>query len=411
MIRGIIISAMTILSVIGTKKVWGQDSLSTEILHNSRKIEFDVNAIVTSNVVTNSFINTYAFDSFISDERKDDVSSRLTKKNRVGIDVSSYLRYTKAPEKVGDWGYSFAIGARNMSYFSFSKDLFELYFRGNKMFAGQTITVGDLNYLSVTYQDLQSVFTKKVSKKLSLIGGVSVLKGNYLEHLTIDRGTLYTAENGEVIEFDASLHMRYSDPEQAGFTDMPGIGTSIQLGAEYNLNNETTIGFAIKDIGFIRWNNINQYEADSSWYFEGAEVDNLLQFESSQFDDVRTDTITELLGIKKGTRKLTTVLPSSVQFYYQTELNKLALKAQLNYIFFKGYLPQLITQGSYKLSEQVNVLGGLYIGGFGLLDYMIGVEANFGHICGRVELFELENTFNQNNSSGRGLRAKIGYSF
>jgi len=102
-----------------------------------------------SNALTTGLAKTYYLKGFISDDMKDDVSKNLADKNRLGGEFSQAFYYRHKPDTLfGRTDLSWFIGIKNVNEINstFSRDLFEVYFRGNKNYGGKTAYFSGFNY-------------------------------------------------------------------------------------------------------------------------------------------------------------------------------------------------------------------------------------------------------------------------
>src|SRR5438045_4106419 len=85
----------------------------------------------SSNVMTNEFAQKYAVNSFLTDEMKDGVTKNLESKNRLGAGYDANLFFVFHPDSV-QRNFSAFMGLRIRNHIDsrFSKDLFEMFFRG-----------------------------------------------------------------------------------------------------------------------------------------------------------------------------------------------------------------------------------------------------------------------------------------
>src|SRR5207247_2282393 len=85
---------------------------------------------------------------------------------------------------------------------SFSRDLFEVYFKGNKDFAGHTADFSNFNYNLLQYQELKFSLSKDYRNDSSssvVTAGLSLVNGQHFYRIEAGRATLFTDSGGEFI--------------------------------------------------------------------------------------------------------------------------------------------------------------------------------------------------------------------
>ena len=96
-------------------------------------------------------------NGFITNEMKDAVSSKLKSKNQFGAGFRYEFSYRHRPDSMfGLENSYYQVGFRDIYHLDsrFNKDVFELYFRGNKNFAGKSADLGNFEFKQLFYQQL-----------------------------------------------------------------------------------------------------------------------------------------------------------------------------------------------------------------------------------------------------------------
>lgn len=173
----------------------------------------------------------------------------------------------------------------------YSRQFFELAWRGNAPFAGETIELTPLQ-LNAHYQraftigasyPLGSDFRNqgwRIGGRLQLIQGLATIrmKNNHV--------TMYTEPNGRYIDFDFDYKIQEAGFQNFNWFRPNGYGAGLSLGATRFLNDELTVRLGINDLGFVTYNReTRKYSKDRKVRYEGLVISNLFGG-SPELDDV-----------------------------------------------------------------------------------------------------------------------------
>ncbi len=144
-----------------------------------------------------------------------------------------------------------------------TNELLELSFEGNAGAIGETIDLRP-RARGMAYQQFYLQLGKQVNDKLTLGARFAYLDGSGFARLSGDRLSVHTDPDyyqltfaGDLSLQTAGLDVQLSDGN--GSIDIPerytgaGKGFGIDLGATYRLAEKLQLGFAIRDLGIIRW--------------------------------------------------------------------------------------------------------------------------------------------------------------
>ncbi|MCX6291991.1 MAG: DUF5723 family protein [Bacteroidetes bacterium] len=310
-----------------------------------------------SDAITNELAKTYYLDGFITDEMKNEVSKNLHDKNRMGGDFSNEFYFYHHPDSL--------LGCRNMNWFigfkninhqdaSFTRDLFEIYFRGNKNYAGRQAVFDGFHYQLLKYQQLQVGIAKSVRKdsaKFEFGGGIGFNNGQQLFRIDAPHSGLYTADDGEFLDVTAAAEIHNSDSLHKNFGAFNGFGVSTDLFFRGEIKKKHFFFAQISNLGFIRWNNHStELKTDSSFRFEGIDVSQVLNFTDTVRSMVAFDsTVAQPFLSRRKYHSITTMLPAKIEAGYKRIIGESHCTAGLggNYIFNADYFPLVYLDGGY----------------------------------------------------------------
>lgn len=358
--------------------------------------------------ITNSFVNTLVFKSYVDESAKDNVVSRLKSLNHVGLYGNEGLSVKYKLDSTMALGVH--VNNTDLLTSSISSDFFKLVFKGNADFAGQTAQLSNSRIGYLNYQTIGLSFEKKWGKSIYGAGISYVTVGQYQNHV-VDRGQLFTAEDGTYIDFSANMTLQSSgnDASSRYFNNI-GSGTALNLSYRYaSASEKLLISADLKDLGFANVKYIDSYQKDSSYHFSGVHIDNLFEFKTDEFGQFHTDTLYELLKMKKERITKSQILPFRAKVALQYHINdKLSVLSDLQYLYTAHYLPKVSLGGAYSFCPRFAAFAKLSAGGFGFVDSQIGFNTVFP---GRIHVYAsaniLENLLAARKTSGSSLNVVL----
>ena len=370
-----------------------------------------------SNAVTNELLKTYYLNGFITDEMKDDVSKNLSDKNRLGGDFSTEFYYSYKPDSMfGCDNTGWFIGLKNINHLNagFTRDLFEVYFRGNKNYEGKKADFSDLNYMSLQYQQLQFGLSKKIRKDSATYEAHAAFgfnMGQQLLRIKTSKSDLYTADIGEYLDVNVAVEIHNSDSLHKKLGSFNGFGFSTDLFFSAAIKNKHFFSVSVSNLGFIRWNNQStELKVDSSFRFNGVDVSTLLDFSDTVVSTISIDsTLKQPFLSKRKYNSYTLFLPAKIEVQYMCKTKNQNLDAGIgvNYMLNADYFPEVYVQADYKRNHNRVVLkvsyGGYTTFGTGIFyshyfnkGYLLSLGSNY-----------LNSVFNLDKSISEGARVTI----
>ncbi len=332
------------------------DSLATNAITVSTEYSFG------SNGLTNQLAKNYYRNDFISTEMKDNVSKKLSGENRLGIDFNYTIQYRHKTDSLFGLRNSFyRIKFRDVFHVDadFNKDAFELYFKGNKSYAGQTANMNNFEFRQLKYQQVNFTFGHGFSKMLNSYewsAGVSLNKGQQFLSIKAPRAFLYTAESGEYLDLNSNITIRQSDSAKTNKAALNGIGSSIDFSFKWTDKKKRTLKLALENLGFISWNNQSSFiHADTSLRFEGVDVSELFNFNDSVHQSINLDSSFVQPYLTARTKHSTvTPLPGLVRLNYTIPVPKyhLQIETAIGHVFFANSLPFIYQNYQFKINTQ-----------------------------------------------------------
>lgn len=344
-------------------------------------ISADGSLDIGSNAITSKFFKYYYTGQYIDVDLKEKTFKKLSSKNRMGFDLTYNLKVIQMPDSGSAWGYY--AGLNNVLHIDagFREDLFRVYFAGNKAYAGQTAEWGKSSFQLLSYRQLKGGFIKKGNNSLWGLG-LSFIKGDNYLSASLDKGNLFTEQEGAYIDLETQLKVQMSDTGNTKFGDFQGWGLGFDFFYSAQLNEKSKLNFEVTDLGFIAWNPKSiTIENDTTIHFEGIEVDNILNIGDSIFSGITTDSILDTLNATSTKGGFSKLIPGYISISYSNQIKeKLALNAGITHRLNANYFPYIYFGTDIKLGEKVEFMGKLSYGGYATLGLGLGMKfdlANF----------------------------------
>ncbi len=230
-----------------------------------------------SNAIRNEMINRFIIGGEIDDALINKTSDDLIGMNRLGINAASSLSYYNFADTLlgsSKWGLFLNLEQRFDIHSTFSKDLFNIAFKGNEEYAGKSAYFDGSAFEYLQYQKIGvGFFNKKNFSNLAL----SYVNGQNMVSTQVDESRLFTSASGDSLYMQYNGSVLVSDTTKNTFFSGAGTGAAIDLNWNIALRDEDAfLMLKIHNLGFIHWNDQTvNYVADSSISYTGVNIGNL----------------------------------------------------------------------------------------------------------------------------------------
>lgn len=258
---------------------WNEYVLSDSSVH---KLQLEGGFYFGSNAMSAGMAADYYLHRYITNDRKDEVSQRLKPNNRFGAAFQGGITYQYRPDS-SRYHYLFTIQHHYFIESRFNRDVFELYFRGNKPFAGQTIATGPTDLRSLLYYQAGiGVAFDDAAKKNHYYFMGSLLLGHDLLDIRSRSGSLYTAADGSYLDADLNITYRSSDTAAYQRGAVNGTGFGITAGFSHSINSSSRLHVSVRNAGIIHFFPRSiAADIDTSLRFQGVDATELFDFSDS----------------------------------------------------------------------------------------------------------------------------------
>ncbi len=365
-----------------------------------------------SNAINTKFASAFLTGSFIDQDLKNGVKKSLQEYNRIGADWNTEISYYNFNDlKLGKkWGYFFQLKNRMYVDGSFSSDAFNLAFSGNKMFENRIARFNSSSAQLVQYQQATVGFMKTIHHKEEkhIIGfSLSYLNGNRNSLAETGASTIFTAPGGEYLDVNADVYLRQNRAEHNGYFANNGNGAALDFFYEAQIDDKTTLSFALNDIGFILWKpNFESLHIDTNIRFQGVYINNIIQA-SDDFDRF-LDTMQSHATTDNMHKPALMFLPARVSLAFTRKFldGRIALNAGVQFRSQKSYVAYFYAQGVFYPHKNLMLSTSIGYGGYTHLNIGFGIGADFGK--GYTMVLQTQNVEGMvPNSFGKAVSASI----
>ncbi len=371
-------------------------------------IETHFDAYYNSNSLTNSFYQSL-LSGYIDNETKNDVLTKLSTKNKMGF---LYEGRFQLNFPVNDTRFYAGLSANQHAYSTFSPGFFQLVFIGNSSYAGETMNLSPLSITNFTSQSIYAGIYREfnIGNYRGLFsGGIAFIKGSKFLQLKLEKGDFYTSPNGSLITLDTRLSI--FEKNDGNFFSFNGLGTSLHGKIELKHKNNDKIQLGFRDLGIIRWKNGKTYDIDDNYRFEGVETNSIYNLQDSVFNN-NIENLGDLLNVQQEIKSTSFFIPVHLEFSYLKYLDeKFSILGNIEYYANSSYLPRLSIIPSYQAFSGVFFLPIISYGGYGQMDYGLGIKYKSNRFFARLNTYLFEYLLAPSITSGLGFSFHAGYKF
>ena len=280
--------------------------LSFSVFSQESSLEISSNiGLFNSNINEPLLSESYGF---LDNTEKANIIAALKSKNYLKFEWDNEISY----EHKKGWGLSF--GNHVALYGSYSKPLVELILFGNAPYKGEQLDLSPVKLTTYHYSKLEAYYQwhPKFSTSVAFIGG------HQMANFDIKNAVFSTGESGSSVAYEVDFEGHYTDTTDIinNLFKLNGKGAALGFTYRDSVGNGSFI-VSIQDLGFIEWDETtNNRHVNSSWSFEGINVDDFIAFNdsllSSEFDSLQS--IFNVVKKESYTWRLPTTLAfSSIQ--------------------------------------------------------------------------------------------------
>ncbi|MFT4678984.1 MAG: hypothetical protein ACI84C_001290 [Flavobacteriales bacterium] len=371
-------------------------------------IELHGSGYYRSNALNNEYVNRMVIGGYIGPDTKANISDNLSGMNRLGSEASFGMSYWNMGDSLFNkphLGIKLLVDVKYDASMSFTDDLYKVVFEGNEQFRGQEINFEGTAAEYYAYQKLGfGIFDKRTLSGISL----SYVNGQDYLQSYVNNGSLFTSQRGD------SLHVTYDGTysqslSNNGFGTGKGVGAAVDLNVNFPLiDDKGFISLYVNDIGFVHWNAVTTYRADSSLSYTGVEFSNLFGDELSQLE---MPSLIDSLAYDSTVAADIKVLPLSLGVSMLHEIGESGfIEVGLRIKPTRSHTPEIYAKYHYFMNSTTQFSASARYGGYGNLRFGFDLQKMCGNWYVSVGSDDVPGLI-LNSSRGRGAYAQIGRFF
>ncbi len=359
------------------------DNVSGSKIRIGLAADFSVNATA----ITATFLSKFYQGGYIDSNLKGKVLARTKNKNLLGADVN-YGTYVglklDSIFHMKEVNLFFSLRDRTHMDALYSKDFYAVGFYGNASYAGRVADFNNFNLNFIRYQQFQiGLFSSQHNNAPRFAIAVSILKGEQYLSILARKAELFTAEDGQYIDFNTSMQVAQSNINNKGIRAFNGLGASVDIYFEGPFKTrfgDAKIKLSVSDIGSIKFNNRSLYVTqDSLFHYTGFYINSIYDLQNSAFATTSRDTITNNIAPFKK-KSFAVTLPSTLNISHETQLYKnMQLIEGISYVFNSNYRLLVYLKSNFMITNKITISTTFGHGGYGGFAVGLAAVANFGN--------------------------------
>ncbi|HNQ61890.1 MAG TPA: DUF5723 family protein [Bacteroidia bacterium] len=350
--------------------------------------KIDADYSYSSDAITGRLAKEYFRKGFINNSMKDEVSKNLSTINKFSGEFNSSITIGQNLDTIFGLlkGSSFIrLSNRSFIHSNFTKDLFELYFRGNKNYADKVAELGPFQLKSYTYQQFSYGIERhhqKNKKSYFWSAAFSVNIGQKYSSYDSPASTLYTASDGSYLDVDLDLLIRTSDSAQSSLGSFNGYGFSGSGMLVIKDEDQNAWAFSADNFGYIRWTKESaQIPVDSVFRFEGIDATDIFDFSDTIRKEITSDSAyIQSFVTDRRKKAFNDMLPLHLSASYSAQVmpGKLVLMIGAEQILFSGAGLRGYSRLKYNFKRKHQLALTASYGGYTFWNLGIAYNAQLG---------------------------------
>ncbi|MCB2221735.1 MAG: hypothetical protein KQI35_15170 [Bacteroidetes bacterium] len=231
-----------------------------------------------SNHFNNELFSAINKSEYLTDDLKDRQISSLDGQTLTGrIRQSGVEAWFSSIKKPGKLYFYAGLDFQQVLDSQIDPDLIGLLLKGNKPYAGQTLSVPDSEYLNIYFNRIKGglgMFFGSSDIKHSFRGVLAFSSGQNYDWVKVTNSSFYTHPEGDYLDAVIIAETKSSDSTWGKVYDINGVGISADLHYAIEKEKDFYAGIGLQNLGFINWNK-NPFSAsmDTTFRFDGVSND------------------------------------------------------------------------------------------------------------------------------------------
>lgn len=342
---------------------------------SSSMIQLRGAGLLGANSLDNQFFNKSFFGGHLEDQHLNKLNDKMKSQNRAGMFANAgidFYNFRDTLFRKRQWGIRAGASTNYHANMSYSKELFQTIYRGNKSFVGDTAQLGPLAANFQAWQKFSvGIFNKQNWSSVSL----SLVAGQQYHSLIVSQADLYTSSLGDSLSLSYTGDYLRSDSTRNGFANGSGLGLALDF--DFNLplqDHKGVISISVQDIGFVAWNKRSQrFSFDSLTTWTGIEANNIFKLNTDTLD---LPNLKDTLNYSRRNTAFTAPLPASIHLRYSRFFSeKNFYEAGITIWPNRAAVPLIYAGMSHFIGANFLLSERISYGGYG--KFGVGIEAQW----------------------------------
>ena len=271
-----------------------------------------------STALNNALLNDAVFGSELTAERALENTDRFSgDRGRVGGFAEGELWFRSGGSK---WHWMAGVGFRELFGANISTDLMRLYLRGNGPYEDETLDLSDSKVFNMSHQFI-GLGAEMTGEKLTWGFSANLLKIGRYQEVDLQSADLYTAPFGEYIESNMALSYETAGSSEPKLSAWYGTGITLSTYMDAQISQRSSIHVKVKDLGVMMFQGLNTYSVDTTYLYDGVEINNILQLDDSIFANGDLDSLEAILGLRSTNETRSVLSPGYAEIGFRSELS------------------------------------------------------------------------------------------
>ncbi len=363
-----------------------------------------------STAFTNSFLLDVRRDLVLTRESVDNSAKKLKNTNYFVNYAEGGIYYVFPLKKDSNLGIVIESSAATFQDASFHKNTYNLVLYGNARYRNEKLDFSGLFYRNIEYQKIGVGIRNYFQAKTQCITAtIDFILGDYANQFKIERGSIFTEQNGEFLDIDLRYE-RHTSSLGAGINNPKGYGAALNINwIKLFAKAKTTLCVEIRNMGLVHYGATTGIQTvDTAIHFTGIDLGAFSSVSSFSSAGLK-DSILNKFNLESREEAFNFTLPSLLGIRVEHVLSPRSIIQFQTNAYLYNALPMLKVGYLYLLNKNLYLGTGTRIGGYSKFDLDLMARYRNKKMYFEFSLKSIEGLLNP--KQGSGLGAFLDWSF
>jgi len=391
--RGIALLMFLVLSFCSVSQQYMNDAYDTTFVRQN--FQFSSIGQYAGNGLNNEMVRKLFLGGEITSEMINRSSNKHGLINRMGFDASSDFQYHHFKHLIGGknkYGFLLNVEHSFLGGAIYSKDLFQLIFKGNGSLENNSADLSGSNFYGIGFQKIGLGLIDAVTKSSFSLNYYNI--SSYFQSSLSDFVYLQSEDLSQV-----DVKAKLDSDRLIGYHFNKGFGVGLDFDLRFPVQlqegKKVHFQFLAKNIGFANFSGaVENYNVDTSYSYSGLTFGEIYGNNNVFQDDFD---LMDSLNITPTINSKTIFLPGFIQIAKMTDFNsdvKIQSYFGVRVSKIVGYAPLMFIGAQYKFSNYLNIASHLTVGGFGNARVSAVIRSQFSKLGIGISTNDVYGLFN-----------------